>query len=418
MISTAIGRKFREPNFLLATVSVSLCLVLLYALASIGDKPATAVQTQRSSSFFTHAAGTRAIYLVLKRLLPAVEQWRRPLAMLASPTAHEAPTTLIVLGPSLPLAVSQARALDDWMRQGGQVILATHRDWPTSTQAATRTLTQLGEDTPTKSTTAEAYVLGHGFTIVRHDADEDAVSTGAALALAPYRLEWEDDAAQFEALVTTGEQVVVGSKRIGSGRLVVVPDAAAFSNQRIRQEAKNAVWLVTLCATWGNGRVLIDEFYQGFGSKTGLLTLVGQFLLTPWGWVCIQSILAGGLYLFGSLRRFGRISDPSPAPRRRPAEMLEARGGLLAAAQAKRLAVELMHQQLHYRIGKSVGYPVHIDDAPTRARLAGQASHVTEHFEAYMPLVEQTLSGKSISDRELVRIGRLAAHISEGLRKT
>ncbi len=117
MISTAIGRKFREPNFLLATVSVSLCLVLLYALASIGDKPAAAVQTQRSSSFFTHAVGTRAIYLVLKRLLPAVEQWRRPLAMLASPTAHEAPTTLIVLGPSLPLAVSQARALDDWMRQ-------------------------------------------------------------------------------------------------------------------------------------------------------------------------------------------------------------------------------------------------------------------------------------------------------------
>ena len=66
-------------------------------------------------------------------------------------------------------------------------------------------------------------------------------------------------------------------------RLIVIPDAAAFSNHRLRT-SENAVWLVTVCATWGNGKVMINEFHHGFGTKRGLLSLLRQFVRTPWGW--------------------------------------------------------------------------------------------------------------------------------------
>ena len=419
MISVTTRLKVGEKPFLVVTISLGVCLVLLYTLVSMGGKRVTDVQWKRPSSFFTDDTGARAMYLVLQRLLPAIEQWRQPLTLLPAPGEPAVPTTLMVLGPSQPLSVSDAKALDEWIAQGGQLILATHHDWRISkpTLATARAAPPQGHDAAPEATKEPAYLRQHGVKILEHGTTAPPVDTEVPLSLGPYHLAWENDATPYDSLVQQDQRVLVASKRLGKGRLVVIPDAEAFSNRRLRA-SHNAVWLVQLCTTWGNGRVLIDEFHQGFGTKRGLLSLLGLFLQTPWGWVCAQLVLAGACYVFGPLRRFGRVADPPPLPRHDPLEMLAARGSLFASAKAKRLVVELIHQHLQYRLSKSMGYTISLDDASTRVRLAAKTTALAAHLECYGPRVERALHDLEISERECLHIGQLAAHIAQEFRRS
>jgi hypothetical protein len=428
MIRVAIDPRHRETVFLALALGLGLCLVVLHTLVSSSAKRLTDVHAKRASSFFTDATGTRAIYLVLKRFLPTTAQWRRPPTVLETPASQNAATTLLVFGPSQSLSASQAQALDEWIMQGGQLVVATHHDWPIREPEAAVDPEAPGQEAAAGPASDSGYLRRHGFQLLKWEETEAARHAETPLMLGPYALAWNDDTPGYTRLVTQGQQVLAGSKRLGRGRLVAIPDAEAFSNQRLR-DSQNAVWLVTLCATWGNGRGLIDEFHHGFGRKRSFVALLGQFLLTPWGWACLQCALAGGFYVW-SLRHFGSLAGPparlrhsaversAAAERMSPVALITARGGLFAAARARRLAVELMHQYLKYRIGKSVGYAVNIDEASARARLAARTTPVAAHLEHYVPLVQRALHDGPISDHDVLEIGQRAARLCQELRST
>jgi hypothetical protein len=116
------------------------------------------------------------------------------------------------------------------------------------------------------------------------------------------------------------------------------------------------------------------------------------------------------------MRRFGRIDDPPPPPRARVAELIGARSGLFAAARARRLAVELLHQHLNYTLSQRLGYAVTIDDAAARARLSVHSVDLAAHLDHYMALVTPALHGTPISDQALVQIGQYATHIRQAFR--
>ncbi len=80
------------------------------------------------STFFATNKGARAMYMVLQRLLPKTEQWRLPMTELQN-HADMKGSTLVVMGPPMPLSEREADALDMWIRNGGQLILATSRSW-------------------------------------------------------------------------------------------------------------------------------------------------------------------------------------------------------------------------------------------------------------------------------------------------
>jgi hypothetical protein len=409
--------KIRQPNTLTAAAGLGLCLALLYTVAALSVQHSPPVRQQRPSSFFSYEGGTRAIYLVLQRLLPAVAQWRQPLTTLTPPGSDEAPTTLLVFGPSQALSLAQAQALDAWIAQGGQAIFALDQDWPIKPAAPERVQDTSDPNTePVSEVTPDmTYLQRHGVRIVV-PAEPAAPAAGATpLTLHQRALTWDTAGGQHEALVMQAERIVASSTRLGQGRLIVIPDAAAFSNHRLRT-SENAVWLVTLCATWGNGKVMINEFHHGFGTKRGLLSLLGQFVRTPWGWVSLQVSLAGILYVYGHLRRFGRIDDPPAPPRARVTELIAARRGLFAAARARRLAVELLHQHLNYALSQRVGYAVTIDDAATRARLGAHSADLAAHLDRYMALATPALHGTPISDQALVQLGQHATHIRHAFR--
>lgn len=411
MYATALARKFRDPTFVVAVLATGLCVLLLVVVFRGRGRPAPAGKRQTASSFFTDAAGTRAIFLVLRRLLPSAEQWRRPLTQLPSPELPAAPTTLLIFAPHEPLAAAQAGALDRWMAQGGQVVFVSQRDWPIR---HTRGASPGASSAPPGASRPDrrGYIRSHGMDLLQQSQTAGAPGASPPLSLEPYTVQWEASSEAHAALVRDGDNVLVGSKRIGQGRLVVVPDAEAFSNRRLRH-TENAVWLVRLGATWGNGRVSIDEFHHGFGARRGVMALGLQFLRTPWGWVCLHGAAAGLLYLFGTLQRFGRPYDP-PIPRRSsPVDLIDARSGLLAAAEARSLAVEVMHRHLQYRLGKPGGSAVNLADPALRERLRSKSPALAAALDRYSLLVRRVQRGETLSTREFVDIGKLASHISK-----
>jgi hypothetical protein len=413
MSVTASARKWRDPTFVTATIGVGLCLLLLTVVIRGSSRTAPVGNRHQASSFFTDETGTRAILLVLRRLVPSAAQWRRPLTQLPVPTLPEAPTTLLVFAPSQSLSVDQAEALEHWMSRGGQVVLVSQRDW-----SIRRSRSQdASAHVPSETTTSDhnGFLGSHGIRLVRRASRPTAAAASLRLSLESYAVQWGEPGSAYRALVRDGPHILVGSKRIGAGRLVVVPDAEAFTNQRLRQ-TENAVWLVRLCATWGNGRVVIDEFHQGFGAKRGLIALLAQFLGTPWGWVCLQGAVAGLFYLFGTLQRFGRPYDPPAARRNSPIDHIDARSSLFAVAEARTLAVDLVHRHLQYRLGKPFGSPVNLADPDFRNRMSAKRPDLAGALDRYNALVQRGWRGEALSDHEFVDLGKLASHISAAYR--
>lgn len=361
-------RRF-SANARVATVAVTVCVVLIFLVSLLSTERSSDVVLSRPSTFFTDATGARALYLVLEQLLPpgTVGQWRRPLTLL-DPT--EARSTLIVMGPVSRLGPGDADALDAWLQAGGQLILATSDPWEIASREPESPETDAREDFGSR----------HG---IVHPED---LPEGAALAVAETR-------------------------EVGLGRIHYVADGHAFSNARLGG-SESAIWLAQRVSEWG-GLVWFDEYHQGFGVSRGLLPLMGLFLATPWGLVCMQLGLAGLVYLVGYKKRFGAPVDPLKEERTSRIETTEALGGLFRAADARALSVKAIDQYLAASLSDDLGYRVDLDDPRFRTRLGDRDA---EELVSYLGEVGSVLGGRRPEDAQFVRIGRQASTIGRSLR--
>lgn len=378
-----------------------LVLLALGALLSKTSVPARLDSARRASTFFTDDTGARAMYLVLEKLLPETRQWSQPLSLLRSPEQNDSPTTLIASGPHLPLSQSEAAALRSWIGNGGQLIVLSSKGWPVlpaTKVGATRTAKdhQFG---------GEVDFLAQ-FKLVRRPRSTPG-NPGARQMRSPLGpdeplriylhdpIEWESD--HREALQSTHGPVAVEIPYL-SGRIIAVGDSGFMINRALR-ESDNAVWLATLCAQWRNGVVLIDEFHHGFGQARGPGELTLAFLKTPWGWTVLQLGFAGACYGLLYRRRLGPVVDPPPRSSQTPTHLIDARAGLFSAAQARRLALQLICQHAQYECGLA------------RSSLAGQADSPSAQGqmrgnEKWMALEELSQSGAPRTDQELLSAGR------------
>ena len=338
--------------------SLALLMILSAVLGSIAKEPEYDVRN-RTSTFFTDETGARALYFVMQRLLSSVEQWRQPLQMLPNPEGDSAPNTLVVAGPSLPLGLGEADRLETWIKEGGQLVLLSRHGWRLSQKKKqNRTVTPVeGETISGEDETADgdgSFLQRFGLRLMTRDLDEPLVQDadvptrfGGEVAVSVSRAaEWLGD---YQVMAGSEADPIAVSVSHGEGRIVALGDPRFVSNQRLG-ESDNAVWLVTLCADWGNGRVAIDEYHHGFSQKRGSFELTLAFLGTPWGWATAQLFLAGLLYAVLFRKRMGRVSDPPAGKPRSPMQLLEARAGLLQSAEAQRLAADLICQQLSVQL--------------------------------------------------------------------
>ena len=377
-----------RKNLWTAILGAGLCVVLITTISLLSVDSAGDFISRRPSTFFSDRTGTRALLLILQQLIPTTDLWRRPLIDLPAESGTSR-STLIVMGPEEALTESEVRALDKWISSGGQLILATSKEWQIRKRTNSEKTDKKPPKEPAKAGKENEDYSPQGF-LARHNLTARADISGA-------------DATAGAALVD-----------LGSGRIVFVSDSYAFSNQTLRG-TENALWMADRTSEWSNtetARVLIDEYHHGFGDRRSLVSLIGAFLVLPWGFMTMQLALAGIIFLLGTRRRFGRPVEELPVERTSPIETVEALGGLFEAAEARALCVRSIHQYLNLQLSGLFGYTVDISNPAIRERIADRSSTGRNGLEAYAKAVKHVIDSETASDGELIRIAREATKIS------
>lgn len=405
-------------NRLTATAATAIFLFLALVLARYSGQQKSDFLFQRPSTFFTDPSGARALLLVMQRLLPSAQQWRRPLNMLPRIDDSKTPSTLIVAGPHWPIAKSEAEFLDRWLRAGAQLILLTDDGWPIRQKSVAENDSRAAPASP-----AGEKEINYGDTFLAHYAaqlrwakltkPETYLASGSSIPVGDIRLRWQrsfSKTADLSVIAAADRAAVAVEIPVGKGRIVAVADPAMVSNGALRR-SDNAVWLVTLIAGWGNGAVLVDEYHQGFAQKRGAGALTWAFVQTPWGWCALQIAAAGLLYLFVYRRRFGRISEPPTRTRSSPLESVEARAGVFQAARAQVLAGQLIVQNLCQNLTKAYGKSVEVANLDQQLEVLEKSRGAASQAATLRSLLARMQKGERLNDREFIEIGRSAGEI-------
>lgn len=409
-------------NRLTAATATGIFLVLSLVLASFSTRQNTDLMLQRPSTFFTDPSGAQALLLVMQQFLPSVQRWRRPLTFLPLAQQPDSPSTLIVAGPVKSISQGEADHLGRWLAGGGQLILLSGNGWPLSHRRGPDDATST-EDARTPNdmddnqleTLLSRYAPPLSWTKVAGYRTRRA--SGSSLPSGDITLRWRQGFARTdnaEVIARADTAALAVSIPVDRGRIVAVADPTMVSNGALRR-SDNAVWLVSLAAAWGEGKILFDEYHHGFGEKRGTGQLIRAFLMTPWGSSVLQLSAAALLYLFVYRRRFGRISEPPLPSRASPLELVNARAGFLQAAAAQGLAAELIVQDLCRNLTprrRKIS-----DGADLTAELASlPTGGGTAQLATLRALLKKTQTGERLSDRELIEFGAAAGDLVKGSR--
>jgi hypothetical protein len=328
--------------------------------------------------------------------------------LLSAPDDANKPT-LIVAGPERPLSRAEAEHLEHWLGGGGQLLLLSANGWPLREAVkAPSSRSGSGDETGPGETETFLSRFAPSLRWTSPGPIKIAGVTGSSIPGEEIALGWHrsfSGTGDAKVAATAPNAVIAVELPIGQGRIIAIADPAMASNAALRR-SDNAVWLVSLAAAWGNGRVLFDEYHHGFGQKRGVVELTGAFLMTPWGWCVLQLAAAGLLYIFGYRRRFGAIREVPAPPRTSPLELLAARAGVLEAAAAQGLAADLIIQHLCQSLSRSRRKAV--DAANLSHELAVLAKNDTPLLVALEALFGKLKNGRRLSDREWIEFGRNA----------
>jgi len=390
-----------------AVLATGAFLLLSVLLANFSPPKRSDPMAQRSSTFFTDPTGTRALLLVMRRLLPAAEQWRRPFNRLPRDGLHSA-SSLIVADPTIPLSTSEYESLNRWLANGGQLMLLSRNGWSLRDRKRVDDADDSSETLLSRYAPALRWAKPANFRV--------EAASGSSIPAADVKLRWRHsftEADNIKTIASAGDQTLAVELRVGQGRIVAIADPTMASNAALRR-SDNAVWLVSLVAGWGDGRALFDEYHHGFGDKRSAASLAWAFAQTPWGWCLWQLAAAGLLYIIIYGRRFGRVSEPPTFEHSSPLDLVDARAGIFRAAGAQRLATQLMVQNLSQGLSQGHGRTINVTGLSAHARQRVATQMTPDRLAELQALAAKAERGEKLSEHEFIQVGRLAGELSKG----
>ncbi len=199
---------------------------------------------------------------------------------------------LVMLNPSEAITLDEADKITQWVKNGGVLIMA---DNSSSLFGASRTL--LRELDVRRDVYSSTLTLDHA-TVAQPLLDQPPAGTvpvDTGYILVPETNDY------VTILSADSAAVLVGSKR-GAGYIYVSSSTVPFTNAGLRDTNSAALVLNLLRRVPTGGRIQFDEYHHG---RIAPPSTGGVLLSNPWGWAALYAVLAVGLYLALSGRRFG-----------------------------------------------------------------------------------------------------------------
>ncbi len=398
--------RVQKQNFVITTLAILIFILLFIYLNPA--KPSKSFFYEKTSTFYTDESGTRAIFLVLKAFLPSVKRWMKSLEVLPPPEMYN-PSSLLIMGPSLGIKAAEADSLDNWVRRGGQLIIASQDSWSCMP----------GEDSVEEETTSAegsfrpvGYLCRHGFSFIAREEELEEYSDATGKLLLKGNALHKGD---FKALFNGKAGIKGGEKCLGLGRIIVITDKLVWSNQRLSQ-SRNGAWLVSTVLSWGNGRLLIDEFHHGFQKTRGAFSLMLHFFTSYWGFAFLQLAAAGLLLIFIRAKRFGNVVELLQESRRNPLGQIESLGALLEAARAKNFAVRTIHQLLLKRLWQSRYGAIQAKGQSSIEKAVLNLRSSATDISHYLSLVQRIEKGGSLKEEEFIQAACWSGKIAKEYR--
>lgn len=352
---------------------VAVLAALAIGVAALGSRGRREPDLdRRRSTFLTGPEGAKGFADALERLGVEVERFRRRPAALAGSGGER--TVLALLGPADPPDFLDATAIVSFADRNDLLLAGP------ATNAVMRCYGYAARFRPTPMV-----AMTPGLPAAASDIRVRAVLARAASGTLTDSAAWGEDGriASCEVpeplgvdtlLRTAGGRVAAIRLRLDGGRSVtLVADDALFSNRALRSTDAGPFALRLVAGRYG--RVLVDEYHQGYGPSGSLLrAVVGWSLRSPWGWAAWQLAGVGLIALAAAAIRFGPIRPATGRRRRSPLEHVRALATALAAARGHDLAVRLMAQGLRRRLSRGPqavrGAGLRADPRPWLAALA------------------------------------------------
>jgi hypothetical protein len=300
-------------------------VVLLLLLITLTGGPK---EEKRSSGTSYDAApgGFRAAYLLLEELRYPVTRSKRP-------------TGDTVRWVLFPTSTKDAPVLDEWVRQGGSLVLAVRDD---------------------------AFAKEMGFPVqisedAKGDEQEPTADPEIENVMAGVKRVESSESGGSVQLEAGGKPFVTVYPR-GRGKIWLLhrPD---FLTNRYLGQADNAVLLCRLAEeslAQRSGKAAFDEYFHGMRERPGILELL---LEPPALWVTLQSCLFLGILLWHYMPRFGTLHPPATFRRRSKEEFLDAMASILERKGDVGDAFRATRDGLVREIEQELGLPVNCPPA-------------------------------------------------------
>jgi len=359
-------------------LEVGLALLLAGAIGvaviAANRTPKPTERDFRTSTLLTGPEGSQALYGVMVRLGRPVGRRRTPLFTLADDTTRKpgSPALLVVLDPPIPFDDSELEQVQRFVRQGGAVLAAGYGGGITRCAGW-----RLQPDRMLDDSVAVRPPLGAahlrlpraGRVLAPRVRRERLAGLVKRSRVATPEACDSLVAQSHDTLVAAVNRrpVVLRLHYAGGGTITLAADAGWFRNQVWRDTDVPYV-VLPLLTTTRPGRVVWDEYHQGFGRESSsMAALTWDWVLhSPAGWAILQLVAIGLVWLAVTAVRFGPARSVIERRRRSPLEHLEALAAGLESAVDTDTAVQRIVAGLRRRLSRAG----HVGNTDLKAWLA------------------------------------------------
>ncbi|HLZ45922.1 MAG TPA: DUF4350 domain-containing protein [Gemmatimonadales bacterium] len=355
------------PSRLEVGTALLLAAAIFIAVWAAHRTPKPPALDYRTSTMVPGPFGSRAIYDVLVQLGRPVQRRLTPLYGLTADTNTTRRTAVLVeLNPPRWLQDAEMEQVVRYVRHGGAVLTAGAGAGVTACAGWRMDPNGFIGDTVPVVAPATGLDLPAVARVLKRVPARDSASP----RLRDLIKRGQDESDPCDSLVAVRAETLLATVthkpavlRLwydGGGSLTLAADAGWFTNQVWRDTDVPVVVLPWLASPRGQaGRVVLDEYHQGFGGDDqSVSALTWNWLrASPVGWAMIQILAIALLWLAVQTVRFGPALEVIPRRRRSPLEHLEALGAGLESAGGSDTAVMRLLAGLRRRLSRMGAVP-------------------------------------------------------------